>query len=154
MSKCNNSTFDKKSNSMKKLIALVLVSFVLFSCEEQGEFTRDGFNVATISENATLRFNGVFVPTSGTSVTGEAKIYADNGQFKLKLEGFSISEGPDLKIYLSKSASPDDFVNLGNLTSATIYVVPQSVDLSVYNYVLIHCQQYNHLFAVAELMEN
>lgn len=139
---------------MKKLIVLVMVSFVLLSCEEQGELTQDGFNVTTISENAILRFNGVFVPTSGISVTGQAKIYADDGQFRLKLDGFTISEGPDLKIYLSKTASPDDFVNLGNLTSSTIYDVPQSVDLSVYKFVLIHCQQYNHLFAVAELTEN
>lgn len=139
---------------MKKILVLVVLSVVLFSCEEQGELTRDGFNVATISENATLKYNGVFVPTSGTSVSGEAQIYTDNDQLRLKLDNFSISEGPDLKIYLSKTASPDDFVNLGNLTSSTIYVVPQSVDLTVYKYVLIHCQQYNHLFAVAELMEN
>lgn len=139
---------------MKKILVLVVLSVVLFSCEEQGELTRDGFNVATISENATLKYNGVFVPTSGTSVSGEAQIYTDNGQLRLKLDNFSISEGPDLKIYLSKTASPDDFVNLGSLTLSTIYVVPQSVDLTVYKYVLIHCQQYNHLFAVAELMEN
>lgn len=127
---------------MKKTLALVLVSFVLWSCEEQGEFTRDGFNSASIAPNSLVRYNGTFVPTSGISVTGGVKIYSDNGQWKLQLENFSITEGPDLKVYLSKTASPDDFVNLGNLTSATIYNIPTQVDFTVYKYVLIHCQQY------------
>jgi len=57
-------------------------------------------------------------------------------------------------VYLSKSNTPTDFVNLGNLNPATVYSIPQSVDLKEYKFVLIHCQQYNHLFAVAELAKN
>ncbi len=139
---------------MKKIIALVLVSFVFWSCEEQGELTRDGFNSTSIAPNSILRYNGVFVPTSGISVMGGVKIYSDNEQWKLQLDNFSISDGPDLKVYLSKSPTPDDFINLGNLTSATAYTIPSQVDFTVYKYVLIHCQQYNHLFAIAPLNQN
>lgn len=147
---------------MKKLL-MIPVLFFLFSCETEGELTKSDLNPITITppdtttpapENAVLKYSGVFSPTSGISVSGGLKIYLDNNEYKLMLEGFTISSGPDLKIYLSKSASPDDFVTLGNLTSARVYVVPQSVSVASYSHVLIHCQQYNHLFAIAELTQN
>ncbi len=138
---------------MKKLLVLPIL-FLMCSCEEQGELTKDGFNVATIPHDTSLKYHGVFVPTSGISVVGEAKIYLENSQYKVKLEGFSISEGPDLKVYLSKTATPTDFVSLGNLTSATVYVIPRAIDVTAYSHVLIHCQQYSHLFAISQLIQN
>lgn len=138
---------------MKKLLVLPIL-FLLCSCEEQGELTKDGFNVTTVAQDAALKYHGVFVPTSGISVTGEARIYFENNRYKVQLDGFSISEGPDLKVYLSKAATPSDFVSLGNLTSATVYTTPQGTDAAEYSHVLIHCQQYNHLFAVSKLVQN
>ena len=82
------------------------------------------------------------------------KIYQNGNLNEVRLENFSVSSGPDLKVYLSKSATPTDFVNLGNVTSSTVYTIPSQVELSSYKYVLIHCQQYDHLFAVAQLSQN
>lgn len=130
------------------------ILFLLFACEEQGILTKDGFNNATINQGAILKYYGTFMPTVGISVTGNAKIYLENNQYKVVLDNFLISEGPDLKVYLSKAATPYDFVTLGNLTSATVYAIPQGVDVSAYSHVLIYCQQYNHLFAVAQLIQN
>ncbi|MBF2708429.1 DM13 domain-containing protein [Flavobacterium soyangense] len=138
---------------MKKLLLLPIL-FLLCSCEEQGELTKDRFNVTPATQDASLKYHGIFVPTSGISVTGEARIYLENNQYKVQLEGFSISEGPDLKVYLSKAATPSDFVSLGNLTSATVYTIPQGINILDYSYVLIHCQEYNHLFAVSKLIQN
>lgn len=143
----------KNKIAMKKLLILPII-FLIFSCEEQGILTKDGFNVTTVAQDASLKYHGVFVPTSGISVTGEARIYLENNQFKVKLEGFNITDGPDLKVYLSKAATPTDFVSLGNLTSATVYIIPQGIDIAAYSYVLIHCQQYNHLFAIAKIIPN
>jgi hypothetical protein len=67
------------------------------------------------------------------------------------LESFSISDGPDLKVYLSKSDSPTEFINLGDLIPSTVYPIPAEVDFSDYSFVLIHCQQYDHLYAIAAL---
>lgn len=138
---------------MRKLLLLPLF-LLLFSCEEQGELTKDGLRDNTITSGSVLRYRGVFGPTSGITVSGEAKIFQNGNQFELQLDGFSISSGPDLKVYLSKAATPTEFINLGNLTSATVYGIPTQVDFSQYKYVLIHCQQYNHLFAVAQLFPN
>jgi hypothetical protein len=138
---------------MKKIITVVLASLLLFSCEEPGKYTQDGFNASVLTENAILRYTGVFQPTSGISVSGNVKLYSDNGLWKLQLENFSISEGPDLKVYLSKTSAPNDFINVGNLTSSTIYNVPAQIDFNQYKYVLIHCQQFDHLFAIATLTQ-
>ena len=138
---------------MKKLL-MIPVLLLLLACEEKGELTKDGFNVATINQDAVLKYHGTFVPTSGISATGDVEIYLENNQYKVKLNNFVVTDGPDLKIYLSKAATPNDFVSLGNLTSATVYNVPQGVDVTGYSHILIHCQQYNHLFAIAQLIQN
>lgn len=137
---------------MKKLFIL-LILFLILSCQEEGPLTKDG-NTIIIIPAAILKYYGTFQPTNGITVTGQAKIYLENGQYKVQLENFSVSGGPDLKVYLSKAATPTDFVNLGNLTSQTIYPIPATVDVKSYSHVLIHCQQYNHLFAIAPLTQN
>ena len=139
---------------MKKLLLIFVIIALFSSCEEVGDLTRDKLNVIPVSPVSTLKYQGKFVPTSGITVTGGTKIYLDTNQYKLELDNFSISNGPDLKVYLSKSSTPTEFVNLGNLNSTTIYSIPKSIVLSEYKYVLIHCQQYNHLFAVAQLIQN
>lgn len=136
---------------MKKTFLLLLFPIVLISCEEEGNLTRAIAPEIIIPVNSVPVNQGLFMPTSGINVTGGVKIYLENNQYKLVLENFGISNGPDLKVYLSKTSLPNDFVNLGNLTSATVYPIPPNIALSEYKYALIHCQQYNHLFAVAQL---
>ncbi len=139
---------------MKTKFFLLPIFLLLFSCEEQGDLTKDGLRDTSVTESAVLKYRGLFTPTSGITVSGEAKIYLEGNNYKLQLDNFTISDGPDLKVYLSKSDTPNEFINLGNLTSATVYAIPTQVDFSQYKYVLIHCQQYNHLFAVATLIQN
>lgn len=133
---------------MKKILTLQILLFVIISCEKEGEFTQT--NNQTINLNtAVLLKTGQFTTTSGISGSGSVKIYSDNNLRKLVLENYTIEAGPDLKVYLSTTDAPNIFVNLGNLNPETVYNIPNSVDLNVYKYVLIHCQQYNHLFAIA-----
>lgn len=95
---------------------------------------------------------GVFAPTSGISVKGEAEIRKENNTYYVKLISFSVSSGPDLKVYLSKRNTPNEFVNLGALeNNKFVYQIPENINVTEYPYVLIHCQQYNHLFAYANL---
>lgn len=136
-----------------KLFLLTFLTF-LCSCEQEGDFTQDAVPIVVDQPNTVNKYQGVFLPTSGINGTGIVKIYLENNQYKLALENYSISSGPDLKMYLSKSNTPTEFVNLGNLNSEIVYFIPQNVDLKQYKFVLIHCQQYNHLFAVAELILN
>ncbi|VXB90380.1 conserved hypothetical protein [Flavobacterium sp. 9AF] len=130
---------------MFQKIILVIAIFFTLSC------SKDDTPSTTNNNNADLFATGEFVPTSGITVTGKATIYKNATQKYVALENFSISSGPDLKVYLSTTVSPDTFINLGDLTTATTYAIPQATDLEIYKYVLIHCQTHNHLYAVASL---
>jgi hypothetical protein len=135
---------------MKKAIYFFASVFMLVSCEAEGELTRPLPPVA-IDETATPQFQGNFEPTSGISATGKVKIYLENGTYRLDFEDVTVSNGPDLKVYLSTAAYPEQFVNIGNFNANHVYTIPQVVNVSDYSHVLIHCQQYNHLFAYALL---
>jgi hypothetical protein len=143
------------TTAMVKKGIYLLVALMFFSCEKEGEFTRQEAQQQNIiinsNEDLVELYAGTFVPTAGISVTGKAKIYQQGTTRFVSLENFTISNAPDLKVYLSTTAAPDTFVNLGNLTAATTYTIPTQVDLTVFTYVLIHCQQYNHLYAIANL---
>ena len=98
--------------------------------------------------------SGTFSNGPYGSVSGKAKIYQSGNKYELALENFSSSNGPDLKVYLSKEKQPVNFVNLGSLKSTSgnqLYSIPSSVNIKDYRYALIHCQQFNHLFGFAEL---
>jgi len=129
---------------MKTILSLFTILLLFTSCETDGDFTIE----------SKLKHSGTFVPTSGITVAGEVKIYQLFNTHSLQLENFSISDGPDLKVYLSKTNAPTDFINLGNLNPNATYTIPPQVNLVDYPYVLIHCQQYNHLYAIAALQSN
>lgn len=144
-----------------RAIFCFLCFLMIVSCESEGELTRREIgstetDSTEIPSKSTLLFTGVFEPESGNRVTGTANIYKEGDRYTVFLRDFSVSSGPDLKVYLSKTNRPENFVNLGSLGSGNtqVYTVPKGVDFSTYNYVLIHCQQFNHLFAVAALKSN
>ncbi len=138
---------------MKTKILLLALLGLLYSCEQEGILTEDVPSAMIDEQTATLQKKGDFAPASGITATGSVNVFSENSQYKLQLVDFSISNGPDLKVYLSKSNTPTEFVNLGNLNTSIVYSIPKDVDLKQYPFVLIHCQQYNHLFAVAELIQ-
>jgi Electron transfer DM13 len=87
-------------------------------------------------------------------VGGSVKIIRDSGRLSLALQDFMSSNGPDLHVYLSQEEQPVHFIELGKLKSTNgnqLYEIPGQPDFKVYGYVLIHCQQYNHLFGIALL---
>lgn len=146
---------------MKKIAFILLILSVLASCSVEGDLTSDQQVNNPTPETPTstptpssITYTGNFVGTSGHEVAGTTKVYLENTQYKISLENFSVTSGPDLKVYLSKTTTPTDFVNLGNLTTATLYSIPSGVDVSVYKYVLIYCQAYSVLFASAQLSQN
>ena len=139
---------------MKKYLLLLMSVFIFISCDKDGNDPNAGLE--SISENSVLKYSGTFAPTSGINVTGTSKIYLEGTTYKLKLENFSVSSGPDLKVYLSKANTPTDFISLGALGTGNnlVYTIATPVDFTQYKYVLIHCQQQNHLFATSNLMMN
>lgn len=133
------------------LIAMVSLALV-FSCNKTSTKKID----ESISADGSLKSSGIFRGYGSEKVSGEAKIFLLNSQYVLKLENFSTSNGPDLKVYLSKASSPVDFISLGDLKSTNgnqVYQIAGTPDFSKYRFVLIHCERYNHLYGSAELVQ-
>lgn len=133
-------------------IISLLIAFLIFfnSCRKASTGTLNE-SVDTIS---LLKYSGNFISKGGESVTGITKIYLNNKSYQLKLENFSTSNGPDLKVYLSKSDTPTEYISLGGIKSTNgnqVYDIPGMPDFSLFKYVLIHCERHNHLYGSAAL---
>jgi len=148
-----------KPSALQFLSLIIFSSVVLISC-----FKGDVMPLqATVSNTATgsgqraksdTLYRGIFSATSGITIMGVAKIFRDSTDHVLQLDSFAVSAGPDLKVYLAKEYPPVNFINLGSLqynSGSQLYKIPAGVNFSEYSYVLIHCQQYNHLFGYASL---
>ena len=76
------------------------------------------------------------------------------GQF-VRFENFSVTNGPDLNVYLSKGQNPGlGYVNLGDLKGSQgdqNYDLPRDIDLNEYSFVLVWCVSFSVLFGYASL---
>jgi hypothetical protein len=78
----------------------------------------------------------------------------EGGSDVLRLENFKSTNGPDLFVYLSTDKNASEFINLGKLKASNgnqNYEIPDEVDLSEYNHVLIWCKTFAVLFGSAEI---
>ena len=81
-------------------------------------------------------------------------IEVEPGRYHLRLEDFSVRNGPDLYVYLSTATDDyaDDAVEVGLLkaTDGSFgYDLPAGTDPSRFRSAIIWCKQFSHLFAVA-----
>lgn len=139
---------------MKKSIILIAISvMVLAGCSKQNA-TPTIPGTAMLDSSAVLKYSGSLMNGPYGTVTGNAKVFLQNGKFILKLEGVSISNGPDLHVYLSREVQPVNYIDLGYLQSTSgdqVYNIPGNPNFAQYKYALVHCQRFNHLFGSAEL---
>lgn len=94
--------------------------------------------------------------------SGEAGIYSlSTGGNLLRFEDLEVTNGPDLRVYLAKSNEVNEssdldegFVDLGKLKGNRgdqNYEIPDDVDISEYNTVVIYCRAFRKLFSTAKL---
>jgi len=88
---------------------LLLVALLLGGCEKEGELTRNppGRNV-TVSTEAQLSKTGQLEGRNGYRASGTAELLLDEGVYKLRFTNLNVSNGPDLRVYLSRGTSPQD----------------------------------------------
>lgn len=141
---------------MKTIITLIFASLLLVSCVRENTSTEDLMEMAP--KDAILKYSGNFMQGPyGNNINGKAEIYEKEGVFSLVFnDTFSVSNGPDLYVYVSKEIQPTEFVSLGKLKSVNggqTYTFTSSVNFKEYKYAVVHCQQYNHLFSYALLQK-
>jgi hypothetical protein len=93
--------------------------------------------------------------------SGSASVYQQGDRRVLRFEEFSVTNGPDLHVILTKHPSPadrsdvgEDYIDLGSLTGNMgdqNYEIPAGVDISDYQSVVIYCVPFHVVFATATL---
>ena len=138
---------------MKTILLLPFAFFLLLfatACKKTSTEMLD----ERLDTTAVVKLQGSFIGLGSERVTGQAKIYLQNEKYYLALETFTTTNGPDLKVYLNQGEEPTTFIKLGDLKSTNghqLYDIPGKPDFSKFKYVLIHCEQFNHLYGRAEL---
>lgn len=117
---------------------------------------------ATAAE-ATILAQGQFVGAdSFHQGSGNAAIYElPDGSRVLRFEDFTVTNGPDLHVILTRHPAPasrsdvgEDYVDLGQIKGNVgnqNYDIPTDVDLSQYRGVVIYCKPFHVVFATATL---
>ena len=105
-----------------------------------------------------LSRTGTFEKTPGTSyrLSGTGTLArGENGLEVRFADDFSVSNGPDLHVYLSTSSRINaTSVDLGDLkatTGAQTYPVPSNIQITDFDFIVIHCLPFNVTFGFAPL---
>jgi hypothetical protein len=89
------------------------------------------------------------------NASGTARVlHLEDGGAVLRLEDFQVTNGPDLFVYLSTDKGASDYVDLGMLKASSgnqNYELPDGVDLSKYDNVVIWCKSFSVYFGGAQL---
>lgn len=94
--------------------------------------------------------------------SGLAMVFAlPDGRRILRVEEFNVTNGPDLHVILSSAAAPtsrddigDDYIDLGELKGNMgnqNYDIPEGVDISAYQSVVIYCVPFHVVFSTAAI---
>ncbi len=135
------------------LFSFLVIVIFLAACKKENN-TPTAPVVEAVDTTAQVKHTGTFVNGPYGNVSGTVKILVKDAKFSLVLENVTISNGPDLHVYLSKELLPVHFIDLGKLKSVSgtqVYDIPGIPDFKEYKYALIHCQLFNHLFGSALL---
>ncbi len=126
---------------MKKIFTTI----VFISLLNNLSFAQECFRTASFEDGPDYMLDGSVTITKGL-----------DGKLTLQLSNdFNTSNGPDLHIYLANANRPDpNSLILAPLIKANgfqEYEIPNTVQITDYNFVLIHCKQFNHFWGHAEL---
>jgi hypothetical protein len=105
----------------------------------------------------TGRFRSLEHPTTGTAIV----LHHPGGNLILRLERLATSNGPDLRVYLSRVPAGSDlhayrtgFIDLGALKGnqgSQNYAIPAGTDLTAFKSAVIWCRRFAVGFGVAPL---
>ena len=85
---------------------------------------------------------------------GLAKIIESGNQTFLRFENFEVTNGPDLRVYLTSDGDVKKGIHLDKLKGSTgdqNYVLGDDVDIEVYDTVVIYCQPFGVYFGQAPM---
>lgn len=98
--------------------------------------------------------SGAFEGLYGHSAAGTAQVIRVGDQSYLRFEDFAVTNGPDLKVYLTPTGEVGDGKLLADLKGSRgsqNYLLSDE-DLEIASYVVIYCQPFHVYFASAQMV--
>ena len=144
------------------LAALVALAGCAEPSAEEAPASAAPVAAASAMEDPVRLAGGSFEGASGHAVEGTATAYRlDDGSRVLRLEEFASDNGPDLKVWLVKTASTDGeaILDAGHASLGALkgnrgnqnYDLPANLDLDEYEAVSIWCERFSVNFGTAPL---
>lgn len=143
-----------------KMFLFTVLLFWLMSCDENTdtEIVPDMTDPDVESGDLNLLKRGTLTSYEH-NLQGAVALYEDSLEMKvIRLEEFFMTEGPDVRVYISKSNnySNANTIEIGKLKesySNQRITIPVANYPEEYKFVLVYCLEFHSLFGYAELKE-
>jgi len=113
----------------------------------------EGMDMMGDEQSVVIVKSGNFEGLAGHSAEGLAKIIEVDGSAFLRFEDFEVTNGPDLRVYLTQDGDVKKGVHLEKLkgSKGNQNYELNDIDIEQYNTIVIYCQPFGVYFGEAEL---
>ena len=139
---------EKIPEDVEEMIMEKAAAMVIPISESMDDMTQDSDSTFDLLKN------GMFEGLAGHSAEGTAKIIQVNDMTFLRFENFQVTNGPDLRVYITPDGDVKNGIHLEKLKGSTgdqNYIL-ENIDVGVYDTVVIYCQPFGAYFGQAELV--
>ena len=139
---------EKMSQDVKDMIMEKAAPMIITVSETVDEMVKDSESSIEI-----LKI-GEFEGLAGHSAKGTAKILKIGDSTLLRFEPFEVTNGPDLRVYLTQDGDIKKGIQLDKLkgSSGHQHYFLENIDYDVYDTVVIYCQPFGVYFGQAKLI--
>ena len=142
------SIIEKMPDKVKDMIMEESAKVTHTVSEDMGEMVKE-----KSSNELEVIKTGTFEGLASHQAQGIAKVLEVNGESFLRFEEFNVTNGPDLRVYLTPNGDVHDGIHLDKLkgSKGNQNYSLENIDTSVYDTVVIYCQPFGAYFGQAEL---
>ena len=136
---------EKMPEETKDMIMEKAAPMVTPVSETMDEMTKDSVEILK---------SGTFEGLAGHDAEGVAKIIQANDMSFLRFENFQVTNGPDLRVYLTSDGDVKNGIHLEKLkgSKGSQNYSLDNIDVGIYDIVVIYCQPFGVYFGQAELI--
>jgi len=139
---------EKMSEEVKDMIMDKAAPMIIPVSETMDEMVKDS------EPSIEILKSGTFEGLAGHDAEGIAKIIQVNDMNFLRFENFQVTNGPDLRVYITPDGDVKNGIHLEKLKGSKgdqNYSL-DGIDVSVYDTVVIYCQPFGVYFGQAQLI--
>ena len=139
---------EKMPEKVKEMVMVKAETMVTTVSEDMDEMTSD-----SPESSVEILKTGSFEGLAGHYADGTAKIIKVGDLTYLRFENFEVTNGPDLRVYLTSEGDVKNGLHLEKLKGSRgdqNYLL-ENIDLQIYDTVIIYCQPFGVYFGEAQL---